>query len=221
LNVPKDFELRSGHSCTPVPSGDKNGNIQGDKRIFTWDSIPGNAGVIFCPFEAVGGKVSGPTKTYIVTAHADFSFTAAAAAMTALQWGSFCCPGVDLTCAGDNQCCANEDGKNGFCIPKGSYCATSETTGSSILFGGEDYCKSKIASGYGECEYGEGQCRMFFGDCDEQQEYPPYVNTNIGPLKCTSTEVGDICCFDTIVPQCVDLFKEKHYAKFNKQWPNI
>ena len=120
LNVPADF---GDAECNPNP--DSAGRQTGsDTNTLVW--IKGKSlgdeksRIIYCSFKPLKEKVTGPTKTYLVTAHAKYRFNSWKTKSTRLQFGGYCCS--DDNCASGQKCCVYTDGGGGYCIPEGETC---------------------------------------------------------------------------------------------------
>lgn len=111
LEYPEEFVLSD--DCSPDESTPVMSSRNGYKRI-EWRDLSEGPKVFFCPFEKLGSdKLTGPTKTYIIRAHANYTFTRWKEKDTKIEFGGKCC--------GDDDCIADQIcTQEGMCIAEGS-----------------------------------------------------------------------------------------------------
>ncbi len=113
LEIPDGFE-QSRDCSTP---GAKNENK------ITWSGNIPKSGVIYCYFRPMKGKLTGPTQTFIINAHAEYEFMEWEQAETRFEFGGFrCCMSGD-DCAEGEIC-----GDDKVCRSSASETATPEET---------------------------------------------------------------------------------------------
>jgi hypothetical protein len=109
LNLPEDFKFDAS-KCSPTGSA-----ISGNKGIIWSGAEFGSSAIIYCPMElkddAMGGS---PTKTYLVTAYAEYEFTRIKRMTSKVEFGGKCCSEDD--CLGGQVCCQPTDGNGGYCM---------------------------------------------------------------------------------------------------------
>ncbi len=175
LTYPADWKLKS---CTPQGTEASDSTTKtyrwkyyeegaNDKRKLS----PG-AKTFVCYFESLNKKPDAmggaPSKTYVVTAHADYTFSRWKIRDTKIEFGGFCC---------DNNDCSDDQ----YCI--GHACVYKEGEGSAtVTRGHEKYCE--LMSG---CGIAQGQCSSTGNNnywCNEG-------------LVCTHLGAEWVCCPDT------------------------
>jgi hypothetical protein len=124
LVYPGDWKL-AATKCTADPVNPNPPVKDGVKKLvfdYSKDEAAG-AKTIVCHFEAVGDKIGeAPTKTYKVTAHANYTFEMWKDLSTRIAFGGFCCS--DKDCPTGYEC---DDEKRGdkeptySCVTEGSY----------------------------------------------------------------------------------------------------
>lgn len=115
LYYPADFALKG--KCTPEGNPGDAGN--GKKKV-VWNNLQGEGTkIMFCNFDFLGNDKMGSaaTKTYEITAHADYQFSNWRTAEMKLEFGGVCCSYKDCL---DGQVC-----HDCTCMPK----STSTETG--------------------------------------------------------------------------------------------
>jgi len=139
LNYPTDFTLES---CNPEPTNAKD--VSGAPQIATitwsWNTKREGDQILFCHFLALrqsGTSKLGtsPTKTYMVTAHANYTYAKSVQKLVKVEFGSWCCASNTLSpkdeCVATYKCCSEqypgESKGKGICIPESQQCSTSST----------------------------------------------------------------------------------------------
>lgn len=205
LTFPKEWEFANPSSkCTPPPDDNK---IVGDMEYVEWtENIGAGSKTFACYFKALGqGAIAAPTKSYIVTAHADYRFSRWKIKDTKIEFGGFCCPDKISTdnCEAavtegsfwekvkayvDTGYCSSEDClDNQLCVSNA--CVYAQESGGDVSptdLGGTKYCETR-----GKCEYGEGHCTNN-SQCVEGDKAP----IGYGSPACkdiTGLDI-DICC---------------------------
>jgi hypothetical protein len=218
LHFPADF---GDADCNPNPDSD---SVSGTLVWTKGKSIKDNekSKIIYCSFNALGDKVTGPTKTYIVTANATYRFSSWKTKSTRLEFGGYCCSSDN--CLEGQKCCTYKEGGGGYCIPEGEECGegTVEPVEVSSLKG---YCDKRLSyANYRTMEYG---CLLGMGSCSGKDDCTPLghdvtgipplwldPNTALGvrgELDCKSVKDYDIkaCCYvDGTEEACKAAFEE-------------
>lgn len=119
MMFPKDFEIETNDQNNKAskcqPSG---GHFQelhdSDFNSITWSGLSAGPKVFYCPFESLGeDKISGPTKTYVVKAFANYSYTIWREKDTKIEFGGKCCSDDDCL---EGQLCSSD----GMCVTEGA-----------------------------------------------------------------------------------------------------
>lgn len=162
--------------CTEIAG--KSPEITSGKVV--WNNLPSGSKVLYCKFNALGEKNLGaPTKTFIVTAHAEYTFVHMETKSGKLEFGGRCCE--------DKDCLEGQKCKDGVCV----YGEVEISTPGNFVFGSPDYCEEKIKHGYGKCDFGEGGCKSD-EECDST-----VLGPQNNPLKCKDVGISvKVCCFD-------------------------
>ncbi|MCJ7816810.1 MAG: hypothetical protein MUP55_03040 [Candidatus Aenigmarchaeota archaeon] len=118
LNYPKEFTLDTDE-CNPKLY------TKPAEGIIEWGNLQGGDRIFYCHFKAVKDKMGGsPTKTYIINAHANYTYSVSKEKLVKVEFGSWCCYGETDSCAKTSYCCPEvQGGKKGICIPQGQNCA--------------------------------------------------------------------------------------------------
>jgi hypothetical protein len=170
MNYPTDFLLATD-GCNPKPAKEAQGRIE-------WIGMKSGDQIIFCHFQALrpAGSSSklgtSPTKTYVVTAHANYTYSNSKEKLVTVLFGSWCCTQETGVCATDQKCCAENPtgiGK-GICTPKTQNCeggtggATSgccqnaESVGYSCYDVSTNKCDAGTFVSNAACNTGTGMC---------------------------------------------------------------
>ena len=187
LNIPEDFEPDG--DCTPVTT---NYEWSGDDSA---DNLYGmTSAIIYCPFKLKQGAMSDnvPTKTYLVTAYATYTFTRTKKMTSKVEFGGKCCSDED--CLEGQVCCRQQekDGlTGGYCIPKGTK------------------CEGTVASEELECDDANKKT-----DPAERKEECMYLS---GKIKNRDNLKYDACCL-TEVPGAILCKPNPNIASRNCNW---
>ncbi|MCX6815198.1 MAG: hypothetical protein NTY20_06130 [Candidatus Aenigmarchaeota archaeon] len=176
LNYPVDFELIDKCSPEGMPGTTQNGG-----KTVTWTNKQSGDQIFFCHFKALKqGSTSklgtSPTKTYAITAHANYTYTNSQQKLVKVEFGSWCCTQETGVCTNDQKCCPEDkvSGK-GICAPKTQNCGggTGGTSTSGCCQNANDlawYC-SDVASAQdcnaaGATFVSNGVCNQTTGRCE-------------------------------------------------------
>ncbi|UCD07674.1 MAG: lytic transglycosylase domain-containing protein, partial [Candidatus Aenigmatarchaeota archaeon] len=109
LEYPSVF-VRKG-DCTPEGKEEPSGNP--DITRMVWRDRSGGSMVVYCPFKGLDPeKLTGPTKTYVVSAHANYTFTKWREKDTRIEFGGKCCDKDD--------CLQGQECVDGMCVSEGA-----------------------------------------------------------------------------------------------------
>lgn len=110
LEYPSDFKLKQG-GCTPGGRGPEK--VDEDTNKITWEDLSGGSRVFYCPFEGLEPEeLTGPTKTYVVKAGAEYTFTRWKEKDTRIEFGGKCCNKDD--------CLKGQECVDGMCVSEGA-----------------------------------------------------------------------------------------------------
>jgi hypothetical protein len=214
LVYPSEWELTDSDvskACTRGGTGpsnvlDKDGKNTGNKKIvfdFSKDETAGAKSIV-CHFKAVGDNIGNvPTKTYKVTAHANYTFEMWKDVSTRVAFGGFCCS--DKDCPTGYECDDHDVGERKAtysCVTEG-YTGTENggTPTSDNDPGDKDYCESRFTSGQGKCLLGMGgcdsnsDCCTSISDCPAATSYGFSLIYNGKSLVCEEGIGNGVCCF--------------------------
>lgn len=158
-----------------------------NETVLVWEgwNIP-KSYVIYCQFKPIhfdSLKIKGPTKTFYIQAHANYTFSKTAEYNTQIQFGGGCCSDKDCP---KGQICSWKEGMNftGVC--------GAEEVEVSIQPGGPDFCEYWISEGQGKCDHGMGGCKNN-DECVEK-----IAGANLGRMVCKSVADVDVklCCYE-------------------------
>jgi len=132
LYYPTDFELASD-GCSPSLS---TGSPPKDGYAL-WEPKSSGDQIFYCHFQALKqGQTSklgsSPTKTYILNAHAIYTYSVSKQKDVKVEFGSWCCDQepVKDSCASGTKCCREDISGKGICIPQKQTCElTTENCG--------------------------------------------------------------------------------------------
>jgi hypothetical protein len=159
--------------------------------------------IFFCHFQAL--KPAGtsesklgtsPTKTYMVTAHANYTYSVSKEKLVRLEFGSWCCTQEKGVCLDDQKCCPeNKVSGKGICTPKTQNCEGGEAAPETFLVADPGYCVSRYQSGYGKCLLGWGGCSVNTDCCQAGSECPAdYVTSGYSLVDTGTGGYGDLVC---------------------------
>lgn len=113
LEYPADLVL-DDNGCSPKPSsGPLKKDGDGQTMVITWENMGHGAKVFYCVFKGLEKtKLSGPTKTYVIRAHADYVFETWKEKDMKIEFGGKCCS--------DDDCLAGQECVNGMCVAEGT-----------------------------------------------------------------------------------------------------
>jgi len=193
LRYSTDWEIKG--ECTP------KGVVEKSKGTVTWKPGTGGGQTFYCYFEPLNKNAMGgaPSKTYVVTAHANYTFSRWKYKDTQIQFGGFCCP--DTTGCTEN--CKSEDCLDGqYCLNNACvYGVGGNGVNPQTKPGDADFCQKKISGelvgiGYdqGGCDIGMGGCQS--GECSTRIEIDIDEDGYTGVNKCESVSGLSIkiCC---------------------------
>jgi len=148
LKYPKDFDFYdSNNPCSPAG---KQGQDDGSSKTYVWEAKKSGDQIFFCHFKALKqGSTSAlgtsPTKTYVITAHANYTFASYQQKLVKVEFGSWCCTQEPIkdSCAANMKCCP-EDQKSGkgICAPQTQNCQGGTTTGATTTGSSTVDCQS-------------------------------------------------------------------------------
>jgi hypothetical protein len=131
LNYPTDFVL-ANDKCSPDPTTGGGSYAPGKVE---WKNLNVGDKIFFCHFNKLSSTNalgSSPTKTYIITAHASYTYSNTQNKLVKVDFGSWCCTQETDVCTKEQKCCP-EDKKSGkgICAPSEQNCegGTGGTTG--------------------------------------------------------------------------------------------
>jgi hypothetical protein len=195
LRYPKDWKLKY---CSP-PLDAPHELIEGSTDMTVkWVNLGGGAKTLVCYFYSLTNDANkdkspmggAPSRTYVVTANATYTFSRSKIKDTKIEFGGFCC--VDKPETGYSEdCLESQKCVNHACVAK-------DLTVPSI--GEENFCallkQGKVPGvDYRLCWYGEGGCETS-GDCDQAFRYDCNNDENVHDLECVpvSGVPYKICC---------------------------
>jgi hypothetical protein len=222
LTYPADWELRGGDwksACTPEPIGhdeDKEGGIE----YVEWEPNIGGPKTLVCYFEplntrqdALGGA---PSKTYVVTAHADYTFSRWKYRDTEIKFGGFCCPDRP----GCTENCRSEDCLDGqYCLNNACVYAPPEEDGGTAQpsLGDADFCEKKVKGELTQYGINNEPCSIGMGGCSSSYCGGPHYDCNTEDQK-----IYDTVCMDidgvTVDMCCSEEFSEKQCKALYDLW---
>jgi len=111
LEYPSDFEL-DARGCAPKPYKGPESSSDGKANVITWSNFGFGSKVFYCYFRGLKPeKLTGPTKTYIVRAHANYTFEKWKEKDLKIEFGGRCCS--------KNECLGGQECVDGMCVEKG------------------------------------------------------------------------------------------------------
>jgi hypothetical protein len=219
LRYPIEWNIKG--ECTP------KGKVDKTKGLVTWDAQIGGAKTFVCYFDSLNSNPNAmggaPSKTYIVTAHANYTFSRWKYKDTKIEFGGFCCPDT-IGCTKD---CPSED-----CLKDQQYCINNACVYKQAEDGGTKtdferlnrYCDNRLT--YTENKERGWKCLLGMGGCDGNDDCMPVTllsnilphawlddqkaSAILNPMECVPIRDGiSACCYIDSKPEaCKQAFEE-------------
>lgn len=206
--------------CSPSNAEKQLGRI-------IWKEETGGPKTFVCYFNPLGpDKLGGaPSKTYIVTAHANYTFSRWKYKDTDIKFGGFCCPDDRWWCKED-QYCKSQDCLDGqYCLHNACVYKQAEDGGAKTDFERlNGYCDKRLT--YPENNERGWKCLLGMGGCDGNDDCMPVTllsnmlphawlddqkaSAILNPMECVPIRDGiSACCYVGSKPDaCKQAFEE-------------
>jgi len=189
LEYPADFDIIActGNNKSSVETEDGNMRVTWKRDV---NPIATGTLLLYCSFNALDNeKLTGPTKTYVVTAGTTYEFSRWHTKNVQLQFGGIKC------CRPDSTKVEESCGEGMVCEPDTWTCGAGadqqQTTNSQTAPGGPQYCTNLLDSYSTRCQSHQGGCQSD-NECILDTD-APFNDDNKG--HCKPIEDGiDACC---------------------------